>query len=156
MRTIHIGLAICLGVALIGCRKSKPTEESPPVADKGVNKEKNPVSDVGFKEKIVGTWVLVKDSLGQMTPGGTHEYTNDGKMAIVSILRSRGPDGRVIENRVPLEGTYVLEGDTIKSVVRSGGKEISGSSKIKALTDNQLIIEATEGPRTITVEYKKK
>ena len=64
------------------------------------------------KEKIVGTWSLVKaDSPNTPPPGTLVEFLKDGKLKITVTVG---------EKKLTLDGKYSVEGDTLKTTVISG------------------------------------
>jgi uncharacterized protein (TIGR03066 family) len=102
------------------------------------------------KEKIVGTWELVKTVTGEKTdtlpPGSeiTVEFTKDGK--IITNLKLPG-------NAQTLKGIYEVDGDMLTSKIAD---EKPFTAKIKSLTDKELVIEQKKGADTSTTWYKRK
>jgi len=98
------------------------------------------------KEKIVGTWALVKaDSPNTPPPGTLVEFMKDGKLKITVTVG---------EKKLTLEGKYSVEGDTLKTTVKSpDGQESSDTDTITKLTDKELSLKDKKGQKT---EFKKK
>jgi uncharacterized protein (TIGR03066 family) len=98
------------------------------------------------KEKIVGTWELVKaDSKDAPPPGTVVEFTKDGKMKITVTVE---------EKKLTLNGSYSIEGDKLKTKVTTpDGQESSDTDTITKLTDKELSLKDTKGQKT---EFKKK
>jgi uncharacterized protein (TIGR03066 family) len=109
-------------------------------------KDKDGAKDDGKKpatneEKLVGTWEMTKAK--QLQPGTkvTIEFTKDGKMLITAKVKSKDK-----EETFPSEGTYKVEGDTVKSTAKGpDGKENKETMKIKTITDTKLIVEDEKG-----------
>jgi uncharacterized protein (TIGR03066 family) len=95
------------------------------------------------KEKIVGTWELVK-SEGGVPPGTTLEFTKDGKLTIKV---------KVEDKSITVSGTYAIDGDKLKTVVKIDDKETKETMTIKTLTDKSLV---TLNEKKETDEFKKK
>ena len=79
--------------------------------------------------KLVGKWEAAK---GDIPAGSTAEFTKDGKVKVVIKREDR---------KVTHEGTYKLEGDTLKLTEKRDGKERTQSFKIKTLTDKELVLD---------------
>jgi uncharacterized protein (TIGR03066 family) len=89
--------------------------------------------------KLVGKWEVTK---GDVPAGSTAEFSKDGKLKVI-IKR---------EKTITNEGTYKLDGDTLKvTSTDPGGKERNESFKIKKLTDKELILE----DKGKDIEFKK-
>ena len=95
------------------------------------------------KEKIVGTWEIVK-SEGGVPPGTTLEFTKDGKITIKVKI-----DDKIIT----VSGTYAIDEDKLKTVVKIDDKEMKETMTIKTLTDKSLV---TVNEKKETDEFKKK
>ena len=102
--------------------------------------------DKDNKAKIVGTWSLVKTDAKDAPPPGTLvEFTKDGKLKITV---------EVGEKKLTLEGTYSVEGDTLKTTIKTpDGKESSDTDTITKLTDKELSLKDKKGEKS---EFKKK
>src|SRR5262249_5358453 len=81
------------------------------------------------KEKIIGTWEIVK-SEGGVPPGTTLEFTKDGKLTIKV---------KVDDKTVTVSGTYAIDGDKLKTVVKIDDKEMKETMTIKTLTDKSFV-----------------
>jgi uncharacterized protein (TIGR03066 family) len=95
------------------------------------------------KEKIVGTWLLVKSET-ETPPEATMEFTKDGKMKV---------SFKIGEKTVSVDGTYEIDGDKINVAMKVGDKEKKDTGTIKTLTDKTLVIVDTKGKAD---EYKRK
>jgi uncharacterized protein (TIGR03066 family) len=149
MRRLVVVGAACAMLCLTGCSSDKNDGKGGSgdgaqrgTTDQNRDDEKKESSDKPKKEpttaeKLIGTWELTK---GQVDPGSTVEFTADGK--IKAIARQSGQ----IE---VTEGTYSVEGQTIKSTIEGKNE----TTKIITLTDSQLITE--DEARKID-EFKKK
>ena len=94
------------------------------------------------KDKLVGVWEVTKSE--GAPAGSTVEFTKDGKM-IVTVKADNKTE--------KVEGTYTVDGDSIKSNLKVGDKEVKETAKIKKLTDKVLVTEDEKGK---TDEFKKK
>ena len=132
MKLFQYALVGCLVVGLAGC--GSPT-----------TKGKAPAS-VSNKDKILGTWELVKAEAAEgIPPGTTVEYTKDGK--VIVAVKADGKDMKI-------EGTYAVEGDSLKTTMKGpGGKEKTDTDTITKVTDTQLELKDKDGKKT---EFKKK
>ncbi|HKB42390.1 MAG TPA: hypothetical protein VKD72_38545, partial [Gemmataceae bacterium] len=95
--------------------------------------------DTEKADKVIGTWEVTK---GEVPEGSTFEFTKDGKLK----LSVKGTD-------VTAEGTYSVDGDSIKTTQKQGEKEVKQTLKIKKVDDRELIIEDEKGK---TIEMKRK
>ncbi len=101
------------------------------------------------KAKLVGTWEFVKTT-EKKSPlsGSTAEFAKDGKLKM-SI--QSGNQAKTIE------GTYSLEGDTLKIVTEGrDGKDATETMRIVRLTDKELVTEEMTPGNTGTTELRKK
>lgn len=100
------------------------------------------------KEKIVGTWELVKTTEKNAPPvGSTVEFTKDGKAKLT--VKADKP--------MTLEATYSVDGDTLKILLKGpDGKEATDTMKITKLTDKELVTEEKTPGQSGTSEFKKK
>jgi uncharacterized protein (TIGR03066 family) len=98
------------------------------------------------KQKIVGTWEMVKSSeKSGLPPGSTVEFTKDGKMKIKA---------KVQDKELVVEGKYSIEGDKlVSSATGADGKEQKDTDTITKLTDKELVLKGSKGEVT---EFKKK
>jgi uncharacterized protein (TIGR03066 family) len=79
-------------------------------------------------DKLVGKWEATK---GDIPAGSTAEFSKDGK---IKVTLKRG------DKTESKEGTYKLDGDTLKVTSKDGGMERTESFKLKKLTDKELVI----------------
>jgi uncharacterized protein (TIGR03066 family) len=93
------------------------------------------------KEKIVGKW---EPTEGNIPKGATIEFTKDGKVKIMV-----DKDGKPFM----VEGTYEVDGDKLKVVLKFDGQEMKQTMTIKTLTDKEL---ATEDEKGKVDKFKKK
>jgi uncharacterized protein (TIGR03066 family) len=100
------------------------------------------------KEKILGTWELVKTTEKDGAPAGsTVEFMKDGKAKLT--IKADKP--------MTLEVTYTVDGDTLKIMLKGpDGKEVTDTMKITKLTDKELVTEEKSPGQTGTSEFKKK
>jgi uncharacterized protein (TIGR03066 family) len=98
------------------------------------------------KQKIVGTWEMVKSSdKNAPPPGTTVEFTKDGKMKIK--LKVEGKE-------VVLEGTYSIDGDKLLSTMKEpDGKEQKDTDTITKLNGKEMVLKGSKGELN---EFKKK
>ncbi|HWG47393.1 MAG TPA: lipocalin family protein [Gemmataceae bacterium] len=140
MQLLRWTLLGCLIVGLAGCARSNSSE---PTALRSSSKP-DQTPQTTNKEKIVGTWEATKSD--PVSPGGTLEFTKDGKMKLSTKLNAQ----TVIDS----PGTYEVEGDKLTTALKGlDNKEEKRTDIIEKLTDTQLIIKYTEGK---SVEFKKK
>lgn len=96
------------------------------------------------KEKIVGTWELVKTE--EPIPDGVKVVVNfgkDGKMKVTATFM-----GKTQEQ----EGTYKVEGDKLQTTQKQGNMEKKETDTIKALDDKQMVTVNEKGQKT---EFKR-
>jgi uncharacterized protein (TIGR03066 family) len=107
------------------------------------------------KEKIVGTWKLVKASspnaIDVKAVGGTYEFTKEGKF---SVADKDGNNGGVSK------ATYEVEGDKLKikfKLTIGLDKEVDRTLTltIKTLTDKEMVLEEKKDDKTRTAEFKR-
>ena len=98
------------------------------------------------KDKLVGTWEIVKSTAAESVPPGTLvEFTKDGKLKLTVTLD---------EKKVKLEGTYSLDGDKLKTQITGpDGQEHSDTDTITKLTDKEMSLKDSKDQRT---ELKRK
>ena len=125
-------LLTCFAAGLVGFAASAA------VAD-----DKDKAAD---KEKLVGTWELVKTDAKDAPPPGTLvEFAKDGKLKITAAVGDK---------KITLNGSYSVEGDKLKTKMTTpDGKEISDTDTITKLTDKQLLLKGSKGENS---EFKKK
>jgi len=86
------------------------------------------------KEQLVGTWEVKTEGV---PPGTTMEFTQDGKMR----MSIKGPDKKT----PPMEASYELDGDTIKTTRKEGDREVTENHKIITLNDKELVTTDEKG-----------
>jgi uncharacterized protein (TIGR03066 family) len=120
-------LLACLAAGLVGYSASAADEKS-------------------NKEKILGTWELVKaDSPDAGPPGTLVEFMKDGKLKVTATIGDK---------KIVVNGSYSLDGDTLKTKVTTpDGQESSDTDTIVKLTDKEMSLKNTKGNKT---EFKKK
>src|SRR5206468_4608222 len=84
-------------------------------------------------KKLIGTWELTK---GEGPKGAMFEFTKDGKM----IMRIKQG-----EKEFKIEGTYELKEESLTTKLGSGGKSKSETSKVKKVTEKELVLEDEKG-----------
>ena len=126
MRGLGLALAGWLALCLAGGVAADDKK-----ADKNAN-----------KDKVVGTWEMVKGTLPQ---GSTLEFTKDGKLKITLTIDDK---------KTTLEGSYTLDGDKLKTKITGpDGQEHSDTDTITKLTDKEMSLKDTKDQRT---ELKRK
>ena len=96
------------------------------------------------KEKLVGSWEVVKGDEGAPPVGTVVVFNKDGKMKVTH---------KQDDKEVTLEGTYTLDGDKVSIVLKQGDKEVKHTVTIKKLTDTEFVAENEKGQKA---EFKKK
>jgi uncharacterized protein (TIGR03066 family) len=96
------------------------------------------------KEKLVGSWEVVKSEDPPPPVGAVVEFAKDGK---VKITHKRD------DKDLTVEGTFTVDGDKVSVVLKMGDKEDKHSITIKKISDNELTMENDKGK---TVEFKRK
>jgi len=96
------------------------------------------------KEKLVGTWEVVKAEQGALPVGSVVDFGKDGKAKV-----THKHDGK----ESTAEGTYAVEGDKLTVTLKHGEKESRHVITIKKLTDTEFI-SANEKDKT--AEFKRK
>jgi uncharacterized protein (TIGR03066 family) len=86
------------------------------------------------KEKIVGVWTP-KSKEGEKV---TIEFTKDGKIII---------NAEAGEKKIRLEGTYAVDGESIKMTLKEDDKERKTTVKIITLNDKMLVTEDDKGKK---------
>jgi uncharacterized protein (TIGR03066 family) len=106
-------------------------------AARGDNKDKGDRKGDSIKDKLVGTWELEK---GQGVPlGARMQFTRDGKFI------STGKRG---DKQVKNEGTWKIDGDTLKLTTKRGGKEQTIENSITKVDDKQLVLTVRDNSFT--------
>jgi uncharacterized protein (TIGR03066 family) len=103
-----------------------------------------PRKDAENKEKIVGTWELIKSEDGPV--GAVVDFTADGKLKVTV----KDPGGETLV----LGGTYAITGDKVTLTVKDpDGKEQKETGTITKLTDTEMVVKDEKGKID---EFKKK
>ena len=92
---------------------------------------------------VVGKWAVTKCEEGSLPVGTIVDLTKDGK---VKVTVKEGDKEEVAE------GTYTVDGDTMKVTLKVDKDEEKHTVTIKKVSDTEMIIEA-DGK---TIEFKKK
>jgi uncharacterized protein (TIGR03066 family) len=90
---------------------------------------------------LVGVWEITNNK--EAPPGTTVEFTRDGKLKVRA---------KVGEKELKIDGTYELKDDTIVSTLSFAGKTKTEPSKIRKLTEKELIVRGEKGK---VEEYKR-
>jgi uncharacterized protein (TIGR03066 family) len=103
------------------------------------------------KDKLVGTWTLVKTDSVKDLPKDfelTVEFTKDGKVNTTTTVA-----GKTRKETA----TYAVKGDRMTTVrMDADGKDKKEKVvTIAVLTDKKLVTSAEEGGKTVTNEFKK-
>jgi len=100
--------------------------------------------DAETTKKLIGVWEVTKSE--SLPPGvkATTEFTKDGKIKLRAELGDK---------KLTADGTYKVKGNTIETKIDYGGKTKAETSKIKKLTEKELIVEDDKGKID---EYKRK
>jgi uncharacterized protein (TIGR03066 family) len=73
-----------------------------------------------------------------MPVGSTVEFTKDGKLKLAV------KDG---DKTMTIEGTYKIEGQAFKSILKLGDKEHTETIKVPSLTDKELVLLDEQGKK---------
>jgi uncharacterized protein (TIGR03066 family) len=128
MKALRLPLVGCLVLSLAVLGLEKNATRAQEAKKKG-----------DFKDKIVGTWVVVKSETGS-SPGDTSAFTKDGKLKMTAT-----------EIGFSVDYTYTVDGDKIKTVPK--GAKAGPTLTIRELTATRLVTVDELGK---TNEYKKK
>jgi uncharacterized protein (TIGR03066 family) len=96
------------------------------------------------KEKLVGTWEVVKAEEPPPPVGAVIEFGKDGKMKVTH---------KKDDKDATIEGTYTVEGDKLNVVVKVDGNEVKHTVTIKKLGANEMTAENDGGK---AIEFKRK
>jgi uncharacterized protein (TIGR03066 family) len=96
------------------------------------------------KDKLVGTWEVVKSEEGGPPKGGVIEFAKDGKVKL-----THKQDGK----EETAAGTFALDGNKLTVTMKHDGKDETHKVTIKKLTDTDMTVETDKGK---TAELKKK
>jgi uncharacterized protein (TIGR03066 family) len=148
MKLLQSALVACLVLGLAGCGSptTKPkTTATTTVAPAATKTREAPTGASTNKEKILGTWELVKAEIPKMPPGATVEYTKDGKVIMKAMVKGK---------EMKMEAAYTVEGDSLTTTGKSpDGKEHKDVDKITKLTATEMELTDKEGKK---IEFKKK
>lgn len=131
-----LGMALFI-LSLTACSGKDKKDDTSKTTD-------GPKKEATNAEKILGTWEVAKPGKEGPPPGSTVEFTKDGKYIVTFVVENK-PE--------KMEGTYKVEGDSIKTTIKPGEKEVKETIKIKTLTDSKLVTEDEKGS---VDEFKKK
>jgi uncharacterized protein (TIGR03066 family) len=92
------------------------------------------------KEKLVGIWEPTKSELPK---GSTLEFIKDGKVKLTL---------KADKEVVVLDGTYVIDGDSLKMAMLIDGKETKDTLKVIKLTGTEL---ALKDDKNMVDEFKR-
>jgi uncharacterized protein (TIGR03066 family) len=96
------------------------------------------------KDKIVGTWEVVKSEEPPPPVGAVVEFGKDGKMKVTHKRDDKD---------VTIEGTYTLEGDKINVVLKIDDKEVKHTVTIKNVGKDEMSAENDKGKAVV---FKRK
>jgi uncharacterized protein (TIGR03066 family) len=96
------------------------------------------------KEKIVGTWEVVKSEEPPPPVGAVVEFAKDGKLKVMH---------KQDDKEVTIEGTYTVEGDKISVLIKRDDQEIKHTITIKKVGADTISAENDKGK---AVEFKRK
>jgi len=96
------------------------------------------------KDKVVGTWEVVKSEEPPPPVGAVVEFGKDGKMKV-----TRKQD----DKDVTINGTYTVKGDTINVVLKIEDKEVKHTITIKKIEGDVISVENEKGK---AIEFKRK
>jgi uncharacterized protein (TIGR03066 family) len=94
------------------------------------------------KTKVVGTWQVESDGKG-LPKGSKLQFAKDGKI-VVTAKRD--------EEERKVEGTYKVDGTTIKVTMKRNDKERTQEIKVTSIDDKKLVLE---GPKGESITLKK-
>jgi uncharacterized protein (TIGR03066 family) len=96
------------------------------------------------KDKIVGTWEVVKSEEPPPPVGAVVEFGKGGKMMVTH---------KKDDKDVTIAGTYTVEGDTINIVLKVDDKEVKHTITIKKIADDVVSVVNEKGK---SIEFKRK
>jgi uncharacterized protein (TIGR03066 family) len=103
--------------------------------------DKDKKKDDSIKTKLVGTWEA--ESGKGLPKGAKVQFTKDGKV-IINAKRDA--------KEMRIEGTYKVEGNTLKVTTKREDKERTQELKVTKVDDKQLVLEDPKGD---AVTFKK-
>ena len=96
------------------------------------------------KDKLVGTWEVVKAEQGALPVGSLVDFGKDGKAKVTAVREGKESTA---------EGSYTVEGNKLTVTLKHGEKEVKHAITIKKLTDTEFVSENERGK---TAEFKRK
>ena len=96
------------------------------------------------KDKLVGSWEVVKADEGALPIGSVVEFGKDGK---AKVTAKRG------DKESTIEGSYALDGEKLSVTLKHDDKESKHALTIKKLTATEFVSENEKGK---TAEFKRK
>jgi uncharacterized protein (TIGR03066 family) len=97
------------------------------------------------KEKLVGSWEVIKADEGAPPVGTAITFTKDGKVKVVHKVKDEERTG---------EGTFNVKGDKLSVTVKHGDKEDTHTVTITKLSDTEVTGENEKGAK-FTLKRKK-
>jgi uncharacterized protein (TIGR03066 family) len=145
MNMLRFAFLGCLLTGLVGCGTPTTTSVRP---GGGTTSGGQPAATGGEtnKDKILGTWELVKSEEKAGPPPGTLvDFAKDGKLKITV---------KVEGNEMSMPGTYKVEGEKLTITTKDAqGKEKPETETITKMTDKEFVTKNEKGK---TTEFKKK
>jgi uncharacterized protein (TIGR03066 family) len=83
---------------------------------------------------LVGKWEAVKADEGTLPVGTIVEFMADGKMKITPKVEAK----EKTPSPKPLDGSYLLEGDTFTYNLKTNDKDYTSKIKITKITETEL------------------
>ncbi len=96
------------------------------------------------KDKLVGTWEVVKSEEPPPPVGAVVEFTKDGK---IKVTHKRD------DKDVMLAGTYTIDGDKINVVVKVDDNEVKHTVTVKKVGADEITAENDKGKAVV---FKRK
>jgi len=96
------------------------------------------------KDKVIGTWEVVKSEEPPPPVGAVVEFGKGGRMKVTH---------KKDDKDVTIEGTYTIDGDTINLVVKRDDKDIKHTVTIKKIADDTMSVVNEKGK---AIEFKRK
>lgn len=105
------------------------------------------------RDKIVGTWQLIKSGGRRPSEKIVFQFTKDGKLKITRTYQGLAKTGKKVTQTHTDEATYRIEGNKLTVAFKVKGKEQKGTGTIQSLTDKKLVTIDEEGRED---EFEKK